>query len=121
MREWLQKKLIRFLVKDLFNTIDTDDILRNMGGDVVYFKGRKLEADELSNLISQAVALRESLLWKVLTWQARWSLNRRMYDDGDNVLAGQMGLYNLKVFEDTLRIISSGAKVKTNSSLWGRK
>jgi len=65
-QEILQKNLAQFLVKDVFNTITEDDILKIVGPNVWEHKGKRLTAGQIQSLKSQAKNFQESGLWQVL-------------------------------------------------------
>ena len=101
MKNWLQKKFIRFLVTNLFNAIDEGDILRlNEKGAMVY-QGKDLtrEAGEIIKI--GAVSIKESLAWKVITEDMMYVANQRMWFKGqsaEDILAGKMILYTCLLY-----------------------
>jgi len=101
MKNWLQKRLINILAKNLFNTVTEDDILKvRQGG--VYLRGRKLDKDTLAALQEDAEKYSESTLWKIISNEVKQVSNLRMYEKGttsDDILAGKIALYVLEVIE----------------------
>jgi hypothetical protein len=63
----LQKNLSQFLIKDVFNTIESDDILRDWN-----YKGKQLTDIQIANLKSQAKTFYDSMLWKILKSELIW-------------------------------------------------
>jgi hypothetical protein len=63
----LQRHLSRFLVKETFNCIEAEDILRDWK-----FKGEELSPAQINTLKSQAKTFKESVLWKVLKNELLW-------------------------------------------------
>ena len=104
----LQKKFIGLLVRNLFNTIDEDDILL-VGKDGVYLRGNKLDKMSLDVLKEEAERFKESSLWKLLSREVKYQANIRMYEKGittDDILMGKCSLYVLEVIKKTIDKIS---------------
>lgn len=111
----LQKRLINVLVKNLFNTITKDDILEFQGKDtggnpIVFYKGKRLEAEKTMALKESARILKESQLWKCLESEIKYVSNLRMFEKGqntDDILAGKMALYVLEVINNKLNELTN--------------
>ncbi len=114
MKNWLRKRLIRWIVKDLFNTIDETDILNikkiidNFGKEKVigvYLNNRKLNQSEVDALKESVEQFKGSVIWKLLSNQVKYLSNKKMYETGD-VMAGQIANFVIKVIEKTIEGIS---------------
>lgn len=68
----LQKNLSQFLIKDVFNAIEEEDILRDWN-----YKGSKLTDVQIANLRSQAKSFGDSMLWKILKNELLWQGQQR--------------------------------------------
>lgn len=118
MKNWLQKRTIGFLVRNLFNSIGEDDILRivrtvdRYGNEKVvgiYVGERKLTAEEIDSLRASAEEFRESVIWDFLSKEVKYAANERMYKYGktaDDILMGKCCLYVLDVIEKLINRIS---------------
>ena len=114
MKNWLRKKSIRWLVRDLFNTIDENDIINvkqsvNQLGQSritgIYIRNRKLDQSEIDALKEGAIQIQDSAIWKLLSNEVRYLSNKQMYETGD-VMSGQIALFVIKVIEKTIDKIS---------------
>lgn len=65
-QEVLQKHLAQFLIKEVFNTISEDDILRIKAPNVWTHKGKSLTEGQVKMLRGEAESFKESGLWKIL-------------------------------------------------------
>ena len=108
MKKFLQRNLIRFIVKDIFNTIDKDDILR-IKGEKWTWKGKELDDNTIGNLKIQSKNFSESLLWKVLKSELQWqgikTLMEKGKDDSD-LRAAQLLGYLTRVVDEKLLTMS---------------
>src|SRR3990167_10119432 len=101
----LQKRLINWLVKDLFNSIDENDILAfgKRGG--VYLKGKKLDIESVMIIKEEADKFSNSTIWKLIEKQVKFAANLRMYNKSlspEDMIAGKMALFVLKTIRETL-------------------
>ncbi len=116
MRNYLQRKLIRFIVKDIFNTIDKDDILR-IKGEKWTWRGKEIDDNTIGNLKIQAKNFSESLLWKVLKAELQWQAVKTLLEkgkDSSDIRAAQLLGYLTIVIDEKLTTIS-------DESLQGRR
>ena len=114
----LQRRLANWIVKDLFNGIDEDDILfinevvdisgrRKIEG--VYLGKKKLDADTVEVLRENAERFNDSSLWELIKNQVKNEANLRMFKKGitaDDILMGKCCLYVLDIIEKTVKKIS---------------
>ena len=79
----LQKHLARFLIKDVFNTVSTKDILRiersnnPLKPDIWHYKGNQLQKAQTELLKTQAKSFSESELWNILKNELRYQAAQR--------------------------------------------
>src|SRR3990167_1580134 len=81
LREFLQKHLIRFIVKDVFHTLTKDDFLL-IKKDKWEWKGKELDANMIGTLKEQARAFQDSTLWKVLKSELQWVSTKTLLEKG---------------------------------------
>lgn len=108
LKNFLQRRWIRFLVKNLFNTISQENVLEiNEKG--VFIRGEKLDQETIDGLKEDAEKFHNSSLWKLLSNEVKYACNVRMYERGrtdDDILAGKCSLYTLEVIEKTIEDIT---------------
>lgn len=100
-------KILTETVKDLYNTINSDDILKEENDKWLY-EGRELTAPEVKNLKEYAENFVNSQLFKVLDKDLRYQANRRMFIDSqsnDDLIAGKLLLYLWDVVKTRLKRI----------------
>lgn len=114
IKNYLQKRLINILVKDLFNTISVEDVIsvkqerdKKTGRIIrrVFSSGRELDAHALNLLKQDAEKFNRSSLWKLLSNVVKYNANLRMYEKGktnDDILAGKCSLWTLKIIEKAI-------------------
>ncbi len=108
MKEWLQKKLINILVRNLFNAITERDILLIDGKGQWRYKNKKLTEDTIQRLKDDADTFANSTLWKILTDEVRYKANQRMFETSNNtydLLAGKMLLYAIDIIKSKINNI----------------
>lgn len=109
MKKFLQKIFINWIVKDLFNTVGKDDILRVEGNDI-YYKKRKLGKSTVDKIKEDANSFEGSTIWRILKNELKYVHNLRMFEHGktdEDLLAGKMGLYNLDIIEKKIAQIKN--------------
>jgi len=90
--EKTKRDIIREAVKDLFCTVEADDILR-VKGDVMYFQGKALDQSYRKDLRAQAEIIENMLLWKVLRKDIEYQLRKKMFEEAKtdmDVVWGQL-------------------------------
>lgn len=71
-------EILTLAVKRLFNTISSDDILRESAGQWFY-KDKMLSTAEKELLIAEATQFSNSKLWEILSTDIKWKANKTMY------------------------------------------
>jgi hypothetical protein len=107
---YTKDEILSECVKELYNTIDSDDILKEEMG--VWFVGdRVLKDNEKNILISEATQLMNSKLWKYLTDDIKYNANKLMFEKSksiDDLIIGKSWLYVLDQIKTRLQSLSNG-------------
>lgn len=96
-------------VKDLFNTINEEDILQELKGGDWRFEDKKIEKPTQELLIAEARRLLSSALWKVLKKDVQWQANKRMFLKGQgemDMIMGKAWLYVLDCIKTRLESLN---------------
>lgn len=96
-------------VRDLYNTIGEDDILKIEGGKWTN-AGREISDAEKKLIISDARLFLNSRLWKVLKNDIKYRANLAMFEKAKteiDITAGKLWLYTLNCIETKLNQITS--------------
>jgi hypothetical protein len=97
-------------MKDLFNTVTEEDILREVNG--AWFSGeRSLNEQEVKLLIAEAEQFTKSRLWKELRKDIQYQANRTMFEKSRteaDMIAGKMALYILDCIKTRLESLKRG-------------
>jgi len=104
----IKVKIQNWLLKNLFNAISEDDILKYEKGKFL-LRGIPLDTRVTGNFVSQANSILKSQLWKHLTDDIKYISNQRMYEKSttiDDVIFGKAMLYNLDILERKLERLS---------------
>lgn len=94
--ETRKHEILTLAVSRLFNTIGADDILRMNEAGQWMFKNRPLTADEVQAFKEEAVFFKQSRLWRVLSLDVKYQLNKKMYEEANltvDVMWGKLLLY----------------------------
>jgi hypothetical protein len=106
----LQKNLARFLIKDVFNTIDENDILTvvkgEKGNDTWYYKGKPLSPQQVKSLRLQAESYLKSDLWIMMRDEIIFLAQKNTLDKGTteaDLTSGKLLKYFIEVFENRMK------------------
>lgn len=108
IKKYLQKRFINYLVKDLFNTITVDDILRIENGQVMY-KGKAIEKEKLVLLSEDAERLKNSSVLKLILKEVKFISNEKMYNKSktiEDILFGKASLWVVDIIQKKVDYIS---------------
>lgn len=120
MRTWLirtlggipKEEVLTTAVKELFNTIGEDDILKEDSAGV-WIIGGKTVADATKRLmISEAKTFLSTMLWRCLQIDVKFRANRMMYERAKSetdLIAGKLWLQTLACFKTRLESLSGGS------------
>lgn len=108
MKFYLQKRLINFLVKHLFNGITEEDILRLKRDGSVLYKNQPLKKEVIMQIRDEAERFHNSLLWKVLSDDVKYQANQRMFFKGhseSDLYVGKAILHAIELLENKIEQI----------------
>jgi hypothetical protein len=118
VKNFLQRHFINFLTKHLFNAIDKDEVIRitietnkqtRLPEKKAYIGDRELDVSMMNGLKAEAEAYLNSSLYKIVIKYLKYAHNQRMFvkgKDGDDLLAGKLGLFNLEKEEEIIKEIA---------------
>lgn len=105
-QEILQKHLVEFLVKDVFNTISEDEILKTGEKGLWEHKGKVLTKEQVAMLKEQAATFSDSALWKILKAELCWHAQDKGFLKSQTVadqLSGKILVYLTQVIDKKLK------------------
>ena len=103
MKKYLQKLFIKYLVHNLYNSIDVDDILQFTKKNGIMYRGVELTKEEVEALKEEATRFQKSVLWKLIHRQLKWTANERMLlhaKNDEDLFFGRAMIYNIQLIED---------------------
>jgi hypothetical protein len=112
----LQKHLAQFLVKDVFNLVTEDDILRvqrssnPMKPDIWYHNGRPLQTAQVKLLQEQAKSFAQSELWKILKSELLHIAHKNGFEKATSeadMVTNKALVYLVDVIDSKLKSIAS--------------
>lgn len=107
----LDKEILTELVRDLFNTIDEHDILREEIDGKWYVGDKQLQDAEKKIVISEAQMFLKGKVWNVLQRDVKYLANKRMYINSRtemDLVAGKLLLYLLDIMKTRLQSLDKG-------------
>ncbi len=108
MRNKLQRYFINWIIKDLFNTVDEDDIIRVVNGNM-YFRGKLLKQEEAQAIKEDAERFKNSKIWYFLRKELLYHANQSIVVKSktlDDILAGKVLIFLEKIVSDKVRTLS---------------
>lgn len=105
-------RILSLAVKDLFNTIGPEDILKQDVDGKWLFGNKVLSKGQVDAIKGDVKYLLTSMLWKVLQKDVKHQANRKMYILGKtdlDFIAGKMFLYTLDAIKTRLNSIEKGS------------
>ena len=103
-------RILTLAVKDLFNTINEDDILKEVHGQWL-FEGKPMNGEQMKLLMSEAAVFEKTTLWKVLQKDIEWQANRKMFilsRTEMEMTGGKLWKFTFDAFRTRLRSLSKG-------------
>ena len=91
-----KREILTLSVKHLYNAISADDILRQQPDGTWLFQGKPLTGVEVARLKEEANYLLGMRLWRVIKWDIRWQLAKKMFEEAkvkDDLIWGQLLIY----------------------------
>ena len=98
----LKREVLIEAVKKLYNTIGPDDILKQNPDGSWIFQGKPLMGAEITQLREEAQFLRGMKLWKIIKWDIRYQLGKKMFEEArvkEDLVWGQL----LTFLDDIIR------------------
>ena len=105
-------RILSLAVKNLFNTISSEDILKENEYGQWRFQDKLLQDEEKKLLIEETKQFLNTRLWKVLQKDVEYQANKKMFILAENeiqVAAGKLFLYALDAFRTRLASIQKGS------------
>lgn len=105
---WLRRRWIRFLCKNLFNAVSDADFLRTHGKNI-YIGNKKLSDQQAQELTNGARTLMKMNIWNVMLNQLKIAARRKMYEKStsyNDMYFGKAMLYNIDVMEEKIKKLS---------------
>mgnify|MGYP001595291666 CR=1 FL=1 len=110
MKDWLRKKFIKYVHKNLFNIINEDDILqikeipvivkdRVIKRTAMYYRGKELSPDKVEQLRHSAQLFVDSDIWKLLQNEVKYIANKRIYEESGSTVDLIFGKAILRTIE----------------------
>lgn len=109
MKQFLRRKFINFIARQIFNLVVENDILKVSGNKVIH-KGRVLTNDEKKSIIGQAKSMNEMFFWELLLTEMKHIGNQKIYFESkteSDLLAGKMILWVVDVMERKVKNLSN--------------
>jgi hypothetical protein len=103
-----EKKLINYILKDLFCSLTDDDVLKIVGKDI-YLGEDKLDTKIVDLYRSEAIKMLNSPLYKHLNNKMKNEANKIMFEKSkteEDMIFGKAMLHSLSLQEGFLKIIS---------------
>ena len=105
MLQSLRAKLFDLVVRMTYRPVSERDLLRFEKG-TVYALGRELSTDDVERLRRDAERLKDSLIWRLITDQARIEVYRKSVDSGLASQSSRVGLFIIAEFEKIIQTLS---------------
>lgn len=93
---WLRKKTINFIVRNLFKGFTEEDILQMDSKGGIIYKTQILDKRSKEIIASQAGQIDDMLLWKILNDELRYRAEEKMFtksESYDGMMFGKAVLY----------------------------
>lgn len=108
IKDKIRERILTIKVKDLFNTIDENDILKKVGTEWTV-AGRPIDKEVYKMIVAEAEIFMKSKLWKVLKKDIQYRANEKMFEKSTNIMdltMGKMWLYTLDTIETKLKSLT---------------
>ena len=95
---------------DLFNAITVDDILLFLPDGSIRYRGKRLDEAQVNELQESAEKFANSTIWKLLSDDAKYNANLKMYEeshDYNGMMFGKAMLYNLDILSKRMEQLSN--------------
>lgn len=117
--KWKDKDVLTEAVKDLYNTIGENDILKEINGK--WMVGKK-ELDEATKqmLIAEAQHITKMRFWKYIQADIKYGANRTMFLKAQNdmhFMAGKLWTWMLDAMNSRIESVAQGSAIKKDTDL----
>lgn len=105
----LQAEYINYLVKDLFNGVSVDDVLK-MKGMTMFYKGVALSPAQKLSLVNGAKSLKALEIWQVLLEEMKNVASKRILETSktiEDIVFGKVMLYVIDVMEKKIENLAN--------------
>jgi len=113
-----RRYILTLLVKRLYNTIDSEDILKENDLGQWMMMGKSVTDVDKQLMIAEATQFQKTKLWEVLQKDIKYQANRKMYllaRDEMSITAGKLWIYILDSINTRLSNMSKGKGIPTKS------
>jgi hemerythrin superfamily protein len=103
-----EKKLLNYILKDLFCALTDEDVLKVVGKDI-YLGEEKLDKKTIDLYRDEAIKMLNSPLYKHLSNKMKNEANKVMFEKSkteEDMIFGKAMLHSLVLYEGFLKIIS---------------
>lgn len=107
-----KQRILSLAVKDLFNTVGEEDILRQDAKGNWFFGDKVLSKGQIDAIKGDCKYLLSSMLWKVLQKDLNYQANRKMFilsRSEEDLMAGKLWLYTIDAIGTRLNSIEKGS------------
>ena len=111
LKEYLRGKFLHWLVKDLFNALEPEDVLEFTEKGIEY-KGKELTNEQVDRMSEDAERFGESAIWKLLSEDAKYHANELMYEKSETFEDMRFGKAMLYAISDVEERIGQLSKLK---------
>lgn len=102
-------ELLKFIVKDVFNGVLVEDILRFMPDGTVRYKNKKLDDIQIVELQESAQGFTQSVIWQILKNEVKYRVTENLYrsPDWNGIVFGRAMMHAIDTFEERLAQIAN--------------
>lgn len=110
MQDYLRRKFINWLAKDLYKTVTEDDFLIVGEKGAVKFKGQVLDATQKADLIRNAKDMLDNQMWQLMLIELSHEANKKMFFQSatmNDLVGGKLILWTLEQMHKKVRRIAT--------------
>lgn len=102
-------ELLKFIVKDVFNGVLVEDILRFMPDGTVRYKNKKLDDIQIAELQESAQGFAQSVIWQILKNEVKYRVTENLYrsPDWNGIVFGRAMMHAIDTLEERLAQIAN--------------
>jgi len=106
MRNWLRKKAVNFIVRNLFKGLTEEDILQTTKTNGIIYKGSVLDRESKELIASQAKIIDDMFLWQILNDEMTFRAQEKMFSESESfegMLFGKVMLYIIETQRNRIK------------------